>query len=190
MWREYPQISHQSEQISTHTSRVGCDSIILMLLSPEKGFLLTHPVWDVTIHGRWAEICNRISTHTSRVGCDKRFLHFFSCLNISTHTSRVGCDAQQAATQLDNLNFYSHIPCGMWLLPQACASTSFWWFLLTHPVWDVTQCENKSTFLFNFYSHIPCGMWHALGEAVASSDVISTHTSRVGCDGGITCEQI
>ena len=100
-------------RISTHTSRVGCDSIILMLLSPEKGFLLTHPVWDVTIHGRWAEICNRISTHTSRVGCDKRFLHFFSCLNISTHTSRVGCDLSWTLVPAPILDFYSHIPCGM-----------------------------------------------------------------------------
>ena len=159
MWREYPQISHQSEQISTHTSRVGCDSIILMLLSPEKGFLLTHPVWDVTIHGRWAEICNRISTHTSRVGCDKRFLHFFSCLNISTHTSRVGCDYN--------------------CIDRKCCLVIF---LLTHPVWDVTHtvrslhlqmkisthtsrvgCDQYNLDLDNswdnFYSHIPCGMW-------------------------------
>ena len=36
--------------ISTHTSRVGCDSIPLCLHSSGT-FLLTHPVWDVTITG-------------------------------------------------------------------------------------------------------------------------------------------
>ena len=70
------------------------------------------------------------------MGCDcfhnpcKRY--FF----ISTHTSRVGCD------------FFSH--CYSFLNI----------FLLTHPVWDVTQL---------FYPF-------------KRSFVISTHTSRVGCD--------
>ena len=35
-----------------------------------KLFLLTHPVWDVTLEN-WLRFSNRtISTHTSRVGCD------------------------------------------------------------------------------------------------------------------------
>ena len=77
--------------------------------------------------------------------------------------------------------FYSHIPCGMWLLRWELRSSRRR-FLLTHPVWDVTnswycqiQKRNISThtsrvgcdwyplYLFlhlpNFYSHIPCGMW-------------------------------
>ena len=33
--------------ISTHTSRVGCDSAACSCVNPSK-FLLTHPVWDVT----------------------------------------------------------------------------------------------------------------------------------------------
>ena len=34
--------------ISTHTSRVGCDSIPNTFTIGPDGFLLTHPVWDVT----------------------------------------------------------------------------------------------------------------------------------------------
>ena len=34
--------------ISTHTSRVGCDWVAGEVL-PSIRFLLTHPVWDVTV---------------------------------------------------------------------------------------------------------------------------------------------
>ena len=38
------------------------------------GFLLTHPVWDVTINTVYINKSkNQISTHTSRVGCDLLF---------------------------------------------------------------------------------------------------------------------
>ena len=124
-------------------------------------FLLTHPVWDVTVHNHLLRVWAFISTHTSRVGCDafpythaSPFCEFLlthpvwdvTCLllynylmhtTISTHTSRVGCDV--------------NIIC--------CISAPIR-FLLTHPVWDVT------------YSHLDNGL---LTE-------ISTHTSRVGCD--------
>ena len=56
--------------ISTHTSRVGCDSIVFSISRFPPKFLLTHPVWDVTL---LLVLLNRqtwISTHTSRVGCD------------------------------------------------------------------------------------------------------------------------
>ena len=55
-------------------------------------------------------------------------------------------------------------------------------FLLTHPVWDVTKFQNfLDRIAYNFYSHIPCGMWPS--NLWASHFVlISTHTSRVGCD--------
>ena len=80
-------------------------------------FLLTHPVWDVTLFFLIAHSVLRISTHTSRVGCD----HILCSLHppaylISTHTSRVGCDFAELFTAL-------------------IASLKF---LLTHPVWDVT----------------------------------------------------
>ena len=56
-------------------------------------------------------------------------------------------------------HFYSHIPCGMWLVfaPYALYYNKF---LLTHPVWDVTPSVKVTLFVLT----------------------ISTHTSRVGCD--------
>ena len=172
------------------------------------GFLLTHPVWDVTAMLFFMMVLDVISTHTSRVGCDS-----FSIISssISNH-------------------FYSHIPCGMWLqcsryrfkLAQFLLThpvwdvtelispwAIFWIFLLTHPVWDVTvqACPKgilPRVFLLthpvwdvtqkvlcticfqrNFYSHIPCGMWPFLLELYIISNSISTHTSRVGCDNGL-----
>ena len=78
-----------------------------------------------------------ISTHTSRVGCDIIifFKHYIGI--ISTHTSRVGCDGKMKVTAYCYDNFYSHIPCGMWL-SWVHDKHDVWSFLLTHPVWDVT----------------------------------------------------
>ena len=122
-----------------------------------------------------------ISTHTSRVGCDTS--SYNSCLSplISTHTSRVGCDKNGPVTELSLSDFYSHIPCGMWLVFRELAKT-IETFLLTHPVWDVTGITNDDKSITGisthtsrvgcdygagnstpgkiyFYSHIPCGMW-------------------------------
>ena len=79
-------------------------------------------------------------------------------------------------------HFYSHIPCGMWRIPKLKHFVLLR-FLLTHPVWDVTQicpgkpaayhisthtsrvgCDymrvSRNYFVdYYFYSHIPCGMW-------------------------------
>ena len=125
--------------ISTHTSRVGCDWIILYFFIGFLSFLLTHPVWDVTSFLFCLLFHTQISTHTSRVGCDiKERLSRYVAM-ISTHTSRVGCD-----------------------ITHSCIVTTYTiWFLLTHPVWDVTAVEIPSLFRL----------------------IISTHTSRVGCDG-------
>ena len=168
-------------EISTHTSRVGCDNAFaqfvvsagkfllthpvwdvtsvhstknvarlfllthpvwdvtmhMFCLQMEHKFLLTHPVWDVTFSACFLLLLPYISTHTSRVGCD-----FCGCIIcwwrcISTHTSRVGCD-------------YS--------------------------------CENIGMQAINFYSHIPCGMWRPYVLYCVVPRWISTHTSRVGCD--------
>ena len=54
-------------------------------------FLLTHPVWDVTVH------------HVKHV----------RDYPISTHTSRVGCDNIVVREKKQCGDFYSHIPCGM-----------------------------------------------------------------------------
>ena len=128
--------SYNRYTISTHTSRVGCDIILFVVLQ----FLL-------------------ISTHTSRVGCDSMCMPQTVTMEISTHTSRVGCDAPKPHLGYGIIYFYSHIPCGMW--PRFdYRGVSFFVFLLTHPVWDVT-----------FFVSSFC--------AFAG---ISTHTSRVGCD--------
>ena len=42
-------INKSKNQISTHTSRVGCDRVIARHLRNMFLFLLTHPVWDVTL---------------------------------------------------------------------------------------------------------------------------------------------
>ena len=39
-----------------------------------------------------------------------------------------------------------------------------------------------SILLFHFYSHIPCGMWLSYIWSIKITKIISTHTSRVGCD--------
>ena len=57
----------------------------------------------------------KISTHTSRVGCDLNSWCLVQHHIISTHTSRVGCDK---------------------ILEDAGVEVTF---LLTHPVWDVTE---------------------------------------------------
>ena len=134
---------------------LGLYSIIFHRLE----FLLTHPVWDVTLYN----------------------LLNIPQLEISTHTSRVGCDFYANKYKKNENNFYSHIPCGMWLrgweftlLPQnfyshiPCGMWQMFYFL-----WKLLQ---------NFYSHIPCGMWRNLIIAITAHRNISTHTSRVGCD--------
>ena len=60
----------QQGNISTHTSRVGCDYLYRLMLT------YLYP----------------ISTHTSRVGCDSFLCDPQLSEEISTHTSRVGCD--------------------------------------------------------------------------------------------------
>ena len=118
-------------------------------------FLLTHPVWDVTTRYKKQAFCGWISTHTSRVGCD----------------------ADNSACEQQYIDFYSHIPCGMWqwsLLPAFLHRCKF---LLTHPVWDVTDYETEtSQGIFNFYSHIPCGMWPCVRQVhTANAQFLLTH---------------
>ena len=156
-------------------------------------------MWDVT-DTEVKTLCTlTISTHTSRVGCDGK--RCYSCQHrcISTHTSRVGCDFKAGVADagaiydfywmwldtilgvLRAINFYSHIPCGMWQ-KWTGDGTIIIRFLLTHPVWDVTRwrlsmlqelhisthtsrvgCDyfacDCCPLYRDFYSHIPCGMW-------------------------------
>ena len=114
MWLTSRTKCRPSWQISTHTSRVGCD---------------------------FKRICHYvfycISTHTSRVGCDALprplrcaetyFYSHIPCGMWQTFYTRIICIS----------NFYSHIPCGMWRAAFSQLLRRFA-FLLTHPVWDVT----------------------------------------------------
>ena len=67
-------------------------TIPLNALTAFIAFLLTHPVWDVTISSIGDSGKTTISTHTSRVGCDEWKINLKTENIISTHTSRVGCD--------------------------------------------------------------------------------------------------
>ena len=157
MWQEPSWESLDLLEISTHTSRVGCDTVNGADNPEEWGFLLTHPVWDVTP--------NRTRKRPTM-------------RKISTHTSRVGCDDTYGGEKRLLLHFYSHIPCGMWQgaftkIPSAVK------FLLTHPVWDVTTVVDPKTWTDqHFYSHIPCGMW-PLGKNIVTG--IINFYSHIPC---------
>ena len=115
MWPLRHVQSFAPPSISTHTSLVGCDGVLPLHSWAESKFLLTHPLWDVT----------------NNLGA------VLAPLAISTHTSLVGCDSKR--DKFSNLvcNFYSHIPCGMWL-SHGFGRLGTQSFLLTHPLWDVT----------------------------------------------------
>ena len=72
---------------------MGCDAIPTLENYITLVFLLTHPVWDVTLTVGINANDIIISTHTSRVGCDGEAKDFNDLVDISTHTSRVGCDS-------------------------------------------------------------------------------------------------
>ena len=125
-----------------------------------------------------------ISTHTSRVGCDcgRKQSKKIPKL-ISTHTSRVGCDKCTIYYFWYLFNFYSHIPCGMWQKQGEQVQVGLK-FLLTHPVWDVTvtafETGERVTVISTHTSRVGCDALKGYRGLILS--IISTHTSRVGCD--------
>ena len=127
----------------------------LQITVSSMAFLLTHPVWDVTRHvvNVFAEICKFLLTHPVwdvTAVC----VTTPTQLDISTHTSRVGCDVNDVSCVVCVVNFYSHIPCGMW------------------PEQDKKASYNAK----DFYSHIPCGMWRRLENGIAVNIVfLLTH---------------
>ena len=167
-------------------------------------FLLTHPLWDVTLLCYILCCCQSISTHTSLVGCDQLigecntyFLHFYShipcgmwrkwlsVIQITLHFySHIPCGMWQISglTLLLPLHFYSHIPCGMWRSTHHRSWSSQQ--ISTHT--SLVGCDSlrhtHATLLEHFYSHIPCGMWLNLQPSNSFTKSISTHTSLVGCD--------
>ena len=77
-------------EISTHTSRVGCDATEELKAADQM-----------------------ISTHTSRVGCDKFFIEMGSLPQfLLTHPVWDVTTADEIDRLLQE-DFYSHIPCGM-----------------------------------------------------------------------------
>ena len=166
MWPRKMGIARSTIQISTHTSRVGCDGGNRPDSTGIIGFLLTHPVWDVTDYAqRYVDLGFHFYSHIPCGMWRCNSLGVSVSIPISTHTSRVGCDGDQdveigvcwhfyshipcgmwhkLGKQFDRrINFYSHIPCGMWR-GNSCTWSTFQKFLLTHPVWDVTFCDNKN----------------------------------------------
>ena len=192
-----------SNGISTHTSRVGCD-LIDGCGSFKCGFLLTHPVWDVTHDWRvFVQFYQFLLTHPVW-DVTQLFAQLFHYFTISTHTSRVGCDGCPKSGWNPSQNFYSHIPCGMWLLTPPIVSVTVT-FLLTHPVWDVTITQLDILHVRQFLLTHPVWdvtevvsvsirerRWFLLTHPVWDVTItsllqvrelrISTHTSRVGCD--------
>ena len=103
---------------------------------------------------------------------------------ISTHTSRVGCDNPSMVIDISVINFYSHIPCGMWHYTyyvmilgmsisthtsrvgcdsrNAFSCSNIMQFLLTHPVWDVTKIGLMSLTVDRFLLTHP--VWDVTGH--------------------------
>ena len=169
-------------RISTHTSRVGCDVGDARCSVLRCRFLLTHPVWDVTRDWSSLELQHSISTHTSRVGCDSAGIPLGSPGYIFLLTHPVwDVTPFLYIISINPINFYSHIPCGMWpssrifsiasptisthtsrvgcdLHCQTCITCSY---ISTHTSrvgCDAIPYASSKVFCY-FYSHIPCGMW-------------------------------
>ena len=168
--------------ISTHTSRVGCDSKYSDYGGYSYRFLLTHPVWDVTfwsvpVNSRQKDFYSHIpcgmwretDLHDSAFG---KFLlthpvwdvtilqRLMLCLfQIFLLTHPVWDVTNFLRSYRAALDFYSHIPCGMW---HGGPLQSYWRNTIsTHTSrvgCDETRARKRSN-IYNFYSHIPCGMW-------------------------------
>ena len=97
-----------------------------------------------------------ISTHTSRVGCDSDIEITKQNIAISTHTSRVGCDSGSG------LHLYFVFE-----------------FLLTHPVWDVTE-----GIYYNWIEKIFL-LTHPVWDVTAIYSIFQSHYSHILQDGPI-----
>ena len=124
-------------KISTHTSRVGCDLFTIILYHTWLKFLLTHPVWDVTLH----QLLNNSHSY--------QFLLTHPVWDVTEVYVNVSPSLY---------HFYSHIPCGMWPLSLLyCDSAVHFYSHIPCGMWLIFSC--KCTAEGYFYSHIPCGMW-------------------------------
>ena len=146
--------------ISTHTSRVGCD------LCGLRGL---HSPWHFYSHipcGMWL-------AH-SFPGCRR-------CVFLLTHP--VWDVTSSVSASLESSRFLLTHPVWDVTLIVCYLFRHCDGFLLTHPVWDVTTIATLvEVSTMYFYSHIPCGMWPGESLHFYHKKIISTHTSRVGCD--------
>ena len=100
----------------------------------------------------------------------------FNNFDISTHTSRVGCDTCSSVSVMLFKNFYSHIPCGMWLFTAYFFGSLALISTHTSRVGCDYPCDRCIFQPFHFYSHIPCGMWRFFADKFNSSPVfLLTH---------------
>ena len=150
--------------ISTHTSRVGCDTLQFhseseyyhfyshipcgMWLSSTVhcsfilSFLLTHPVWDVTTSLHFSTLpLSFLLTHPVWDVTLWTLIYFINNF-ISTHTSRVGCD-------------------------------------------HFVRCITQNILISTHTSRVGCDF---KPYSCLSTGEISTHTSRVGCDVPLYCQ--
>ena len=76
-------------------------------------FLLTHPLWDVTLLIYQKTLVELFLLTHPLWDVTKAKAEEMGRTTISTHTSLVGCDRNGEWYANDIRNFYSHIPCGM-----------------------------------------------------------------------------
>ena len=160
MWHCKEVKAYAKETISTHTSRVGCDS------------------WKCI--RKWI---HDISTHTSRVGCDLFFeVSDFFYLKFYSHIP-CGMWHHKLWQRWLYRSFLLTHPVWDVTWRRYCENSYCNRFLLTHPVWDVTDlrgfgCSSIKEFLLTH------PVWDVTLSMQSSLLVhrISTHTSRVGCD--------
>ena len=141
VWDVTPTLHKQISDLLYFYSHIPCGMWHLFLVQylSLSIFLLTHPVWDVT------------STPP-----------FFCRLLVQFLLTHPVWDVTllKGGGNGMNINFYSHIPCGMWL--QILLHQLFLWkFLLTHPVWDVTSRVTTNVFIISFLLTHP--VWDVTG---------------------------
>ena len=141
------------DEISTHTSRVGCDADLI---------------------ARPALVC--ISTHTSRVGCDVSAL--YKCITDIYFYSHIPCGMWPVVPSSRSWLPTFLLTHPVWdVTGHRTGAGRRHTFLLTHPVWDVTAYGDEvTTWNQDFYSHIPCGMWRSSAALVgAEKKFLLTH---------------
>ena len=123
--------------ISTHTPLAGRDGWTEVKVTQYQEFLLTRPLRGATFA---VEI-------------------FVGTADISTHTPLAGRDGIFTFGSLNNINFYSHAPCGARRVGATDSQLDIY-----------------------FYSHAPCGARRKETLKMDSIE-ISTHTPLAGRDG-------